>query len=328
MKILRHLKQKSALVASSILIGATLAAPAYSFPDKTVTIVVPYAPGGATDASARLIAQALQKKAGVGFVVENVPGAGTTIGAARVARSTPDGYTLLWGGLSSNVIAPRLYEKLPFNPKTSFEPITTIAAQPFLIVTKANSKFKTLEELLSAAKANPDKINFGSPGQGSSPHLNSELLLTAVRAGGVHVPFRGASPALTALVAGDIDFMSDTPTAPMPLIKAGQLRALAVTSKGRLAELPDVPTVSESALRGFESSTWFALFAPKGTPQAAVMKLNELVKSVLDDSEVRAQMNRAFFSIQYSSPAELAKRIDLEGATWDALIRDKKLRLE
>lgn len=301
---------------------------AQAYPERSVTLVVPYAPGGATDSSARLVAQALQRRTGASFVVENVPGAGTTIGAARVAKAAADGYTLLWGGLSSNVIAPRLYEKLPFNVRTAFEPVATVAAQPFLILTKADSPYRRLEDLTAVAKAQPGKINFGSPGQGSSPHLNSELLLASVGAIAVHVPYRGASPALAALLAGDIDFMSDTPTAPMPLLRAGQLRALAVTSRTRLPELPEVPTVAESGVPRFESSTWFAVFAPRGTPEAVVQRLSDLIREVLDSADIRQQMARAYFSVLYENPSTLARRVDVESVVWEGVLRERHITAE
>ena len=177
---LRVLLAGRCIVLACAALGLAPVASAQGYPERAVTLVVPYAPGGATDASARLVAQALQRRTGVPFVVENVPGAGTTVGAAKVAKAPPDGYTLLWGGLSSNVIAPRLYDRLPFNARTAFDPVATIAAQPFLVLTRAGSSWRTLAELLAAAKAAPGRINFGSPGQGSSPHLNSELLLAAV----------------------------------------------------------------------------------------------------------------------------------------------------
>ncbi len=318
------------LLAGAVLaIGTALAGTcnAAGYPDRPVTIVVPYAPGGATDASARLVAQALQKQTGGNFIVMNVAGAGTTIGSAKVAHSAPDGYTLLWGGLSANVIAPRLYSGLSFDPVTSFEPVSMIASQPYLVLVNATSPLHTLNDLVAKAKSEPGKLNFGSPGQGSSPHLTTELLMKETGITALHVPYRGAAPALTALVGKNIDFLVDTPTAPVPMIKAGQLRALAVTSAKRLPDLPDVPTTQESGLPGFEAYTWFALFAPHGTPANVVAMLNKAVNTVLKDPQVRARMAKSYFTPEPSTPAQLAQRVKSDTAKWAGIISEKNIHI-
>lgn len=310
-----------ALVAG---VGSALA----EYPERPVTIVVPYAAGGATDASARLMAQALQKQTGGSFVVENVPGAGTTIGAARVARATPDGYTLLWGGLSSNAMAPNLYTKLTFDGLESFAPVSMVASQPYVLFVSANSPIKTVADLLAKAKAQPDAFNFGSPGQGSSPHLMTELFLDAAGIKAQHVPYKGAAPAMTGLLGGEVQMMFDTPTAPLPMFKAGRLRPLAVTSARRLAELPDVPTLQESGLSGLEANTWFALFAPRGTPAAVVTRLNEMTRKALSEPAVLEQFAKAQFTPEPSTPQALAQRVTAESAKWRRIIKDKSISLD
>ncbi|MDB5852415.1 MAG: hypothetical protein JWR22_456 [Herminiimonas sp.] len=319
-----------ALAAAVLSTPVAIAAPAFAadYPSRPVSIVVPYAPGGATDFSARLVAQALQKQSGGTFIVENVPGAGTTIGAGKVARAVPDGYTLLWGGLSSNAMAPNLYSKLGFDGIKSFEPISMIATQPYVLIVGAGSPYRTLAELTAKAKAAPGKLNFASPGEGSSPHLTTEMILKATNISAQHVPYKGAAPAMTALIAGDVDFFVDTPTAPLPMIKAGRVRPLAVTSAQRLPELPDVPTMQEAGLAGFEASAWFALFAPRGAPADVVAALNKMVNTVLKDPAVVARMSQASFNVAPSTPTELADTVKSESAKWGKIIKDRNIRLE
>jgi len=305
------------------------AAPAWSadFPNRPVTIVVPYAPGGATDASARILAQALEKQTGGNFIIENVPGAGTTIGAAKVARADPDGYTLFWGGLSSHAMAPNLYPRLSFDPVTSFEPISMTASSPYVLAVNAKSPYRNIGELIAKAKAEPGKLNFGTPGQGSSPHLTTELFLSAAQISAQNIPFKGAAPAMTSLIAGDIDFMVDTLTLPVQMSKSGRVRLLAVTSAQRVPELPDVPTMKESGL-AVEAATWFGLFAPKGTPADVVAALNKAINAALKDPAVIARMNQSGFDATPSSPAELAQTVKSENEKWGGIIKAKNLRLE
>lgn len=314
-------------VTAAAAFSASIAMAA-GYPERTVTIVVPYAPGGATDAGARLVAQALQKQSGISFIVENVPGAGTTVGAAKVARAAADGYTLLWGGLSSNVMAPQIYAKLPFDAASAFEPVSMIATQPYMLVTQANSPFRNVADLVARARAEPGKLNFGSPGEGSSPHLTTELFLAESRITALHIPYKGAAPSLAALIAGDTSFMFDTLTAPMPMIAAGRLKALAVTSSRRLPELPDVPTLQESGLAGFDAYTWFALFAPRGTPADVVNTLNRMVTEQLRDPALRAQMAKSYFTTAASTPAALGNTVKAETAKWAAIIKAKNIRRE
>lgn len=306
--------------------GASIHAAPY--PERTVTIVVPYAPGGATDASARLLAQAFQKQSGGTFVVENVAGAGTTIGAAKVARAAADGYTLLWGGLTSNAMAPHLYAKLSYDGINSFAPISLIATQPYVLFVNARSPITKLGDLIAKARAEPGKLNFASPGEGSSPHLTTELFLNATKLSIQHVPYKGAAPAMTGLLAGDVDMMVDTPTAPLPMIRAGRLRPLAVTSKQRLPELPDVPTMQESGLADFEAATWFGLFAPRGTPPEVIAALNRMATAALKEPAVLEQMKQASFTPAPSTPEQLGDKVKAESAKWNRIIKEKNIRLE
>jgi tripartite-type tricarboxylate transporter receptor subunit TctC len=315
---------------AAFTIHAFAAAPAYAqgYPTRTVSIVVPYAPGGPTDATARIVAQSLQKQSGGIFIVENTPGAGTTIGTAKVAKAAPDGYTLLWGGLSSHAMAPHLYQRLSFDPHKSFEPISTVASSPYVLVVNVNSPIRTVAELIGKAKAAPGKMNYASPGEGSSPHLTTELFLSESKIEAQHIPYKGGSPAMAALLSGEVDFVIDTLTVPMPMIKSGRVRALAVSTAKRIPEMPDVPTLQESGLAGFEAATWFAMFAPKGTPSDVTTALNKMVNAALKDPAVVSRMAQAGLHPMPSTPDQLSEMVTSENAKWGKIIKAKNIRLE
>lgn len=324
-----RLRQKLACVVASAILSALGTSALAAYPDKPVTIVVPYAPGGATDSTARILAQALQARAGQSFIVENAPGGGTTLGAGKVARASGDGYTLLFGGLSANVLAPQLYSKvINFDPKTAFEPVAQVASQPLILVVNSESSYKTLDDLLTAARAKPGQINFGSPGAGSAPHLISELFLMEAGIEAQHIPFRGAAPSLTALIGGEIDMFMDTPTAPMPHVEGGKLRALGITSREPVAELKGVPTIHEQGVRDFEAYTWFALYAPKGTPPDIMDRLNAWVNEALNDEQVRQQMTRVYLYPAPGTRDALQQYTQAERNRWAQIIETKNLKSE
>ncbi|MEN3364755.1 MAG: putative tricarboxylic transport rane protein [Burkholderiales bacterium] len=309
---------------------AAAPAPAYaqSYPTRTVSVVVPYAPGGPTDSTARILALSLQQLSGGTFIVENVPGAGTTIATARVAKAAPDGYTLLWGGLSSHAMAPHLYQRLPFDPQGSFEPVSLIASSPYVLVVNANSPIRSVAELLAQAKAAPGKMNYASPGGGSSPHLTTELFLSRGKVAAQHIPYKGGSPAMAALMSGEVDFMIDTLTMPMAMIKAGRVRPLAVSTAKRITAMPDVPTLQESGLAGFEAEAWFALFAPKDTPPAIIASLNRMFNDALTDPATVAKLSQAGLEATPSTPGQLARIVRSENEKWGRIIKAKNIRLD
>jgi tripartite-type tricarboxylate transporter receptor subunit TctC len=315
---------------AAFTVQAVAAAPAFAadYPTRSVSIVVPYAPGGPTDATARFVAQSLQKQSGGTFIIENTPGAGTTIGTAKVAKAAPDGYTLLWGGLSSHAMAPHLYQRLTFDPHTSFEPISMVASSPYVLVVNVNSPIRTAAELIGKAKAAPGKLNYASPGEGSSPHLTTELFLSESKIEAQHIPYKGGSPAMAALLSGEVDFVIDTLTVPMPMIKSGRIRPLAVSTAKRLPEMPDVPTMQEIGLTGFEAATWFAMFAPKGTSQDVVNALNKMVNVALNDPAIVSKMSQAGLNATPSTPAQLSQTVKSENAKWGKIIKAKNIRLE
>ncbi|MGV3654787.1 MAG: Bug family tripartite tricarboxylate transporter substrate binding protein [Noviherbaspirillum sp.] len=306
------------------------AAPALGagYPERPVNIIVPFAAGGPTDAVARILAQSLQKQSGGSFLVENVPGAGTTIGAARAARAQPDGYTLFWGSSSSLAIAPHIYSKIAYDPLNSFDPVSWVASTPYVMVVRPDSPAKTIADLVARAKAAPGKMNYASAGLGSGPHVVAEMFLNATGISIQHIPYKGGSPAITAVISGDVDFYFDTPTTPIPLVKANRLRALAVTDTARQAELPDVPTMQESGLSGVEAHAWFALLAPHGTPKEIVNQLNKMVAVALKDPAVLEQMAKGSFNPASSTPEKLGQTIKAEHERWGKIIREKNIRVD
>ncbi|KAF1024053.1 MAG: hypothetical protein GAK30_00072 [Paracidovorax wautersii] len=264
------------------------AAHAASYPDRPIKLVVPWSPGGATDVIARVIGQHLGQALGQPVVVDNRPGAGGNIGTAAFVREKADGYTLLMGTSSTNAVNPSLYSRLPFDPVKDFEPVIHIATVPNILVVPAASPFKTLDDVIRAAKAAPGKINYGSAGSGSSQHLAGSMLVKATGLQLIHVPYKGSGPAAADLMAGHLDLMIDTGS--MPHIKSGTLRALAVAAPRRLPTLPNVPTFAEQGIKGFEASAWYGIMAPAGTPAPIVQRLNTEINAILKTPEVAQRL--------------------------------------
>lgn len=297
-----------------------------AYPDKPVTIVVPYSPGGGTDATARIMAEALQEITGNTFIVENLPGAGTTIGAGKVARAKPDGYTLLFGGLSANVLAPQIYQNVASFSHEDFETVGFVASQPLILVVNGKSKYQTLDDLIKEAIEKPGTLNFGSPGQGSAPHLISELFLAEAQIDAVHVPFKGAAPALTALLGENIDFFLDTPTAPMAQVQANNLRALGITAADPAKGLEDIPTMHSQGMPNFEATTWFAFYAPKDTDHEVLESLNSLINTALSSERVMKLMTSSYLYPEQKSRQALQEFTDSERSRWVEIIKAKNLQ--
>jgi tripartite-type tricarboxylate transporter receptor subunit TctC len=311
------------------LAGVSTVSLAQNYPSKPVTLIVPFAAGGATDMIARVMARALSQQSGQQFLVENLGGAGATIGTGKVAASQPEGYTLLLGGSSALVIAPHLFPNLKYDPFTSFEPIGKIASSSYVLVTRTDSNFQTYEQLVSHARKNPGKLNYGSPGEGSALHLTIELMKERSKFTATHIPFRGSAPAWTALLAGNVDFIIDSPSGAMPMIKSGKVRALAVTSLNRDSELPEVQTLNEKGLENFDCQAWFAMVAPKGTPASVVGTLQQFVARALVDPEVQATLKSAgFVPFTSQEPSALATAIRLEYDRWGSTIKANQIKLQ
>ena len=263
---------------------------AQAYPAKPVKLVVPFPPGGSLDMAGRLIAQKLTDLWGQSVVVENKPGAGGNIGADAVAKSPADGYTILLGALSTHAVNPSLYKTMPYDAAKDFAPITLIAVTPNVLVVNAASPVNNVKEFIAYTKANPGKLSFGSGSNGSAGHLAGELYKVETKTDSVHIPFKGGAPATQALLAGDTQFMFDNLANAMAQVKAGKLKALAVTTALRSPLVPDLPTMAEAGLPGFDISTWYGLFAPAGTPPAIVAKWNADVTKILNSPDVRDKL--------------------------------------
>jgi tripartite-type tricarboxylate transporter receptor subunit TctC len=298
------------LVAAGIIFTmvASTTAPARDYPDRTVTIVVPYAAGGGLDVFARQLAQRLSERLGKPFVVENRTGAGTTIGSTYVARAAPDGYTLMLGTSTPFAINATLHKNLGYDPGNDFAPIVLTSNAPFLLVVNSALPIKSVADWLTWVKSQPGKLSYGSAGAGSPQHLSMELLKAMTGTSIAHVPYRGDALALNDLVAGHIPMQFAEPTPALPLMRAGKVRALAVSSTTRLAPVPDVPTLAEAGVPGFNFVSWQMVVAPAGTPKDIVDKLHRELKAIIASPEVQQEYDKTGrIAVDSPPPDELLK---------------------
>ena len=310
---------KTVIAASAALIfgtcNAIAADPAKTFPDKPIRMVVGFAPGGAPDIIGRLVGQKLGERLGQQIVVDNRPGATGNIGAEIVARSTANGYTLFMATVSV-AISPNFYKSLPFDPVASFTPVSRVAIVPLLVVVHPSLPVKSIRELIAHAKSKPGVLNYASVGTGSPQHLSGELFKSTAGVNLVHVPYKGGGPATAAILSGESHlFFAGMPPA-LPHARAGRLRALAVSTAKRSPSAPEVPTVAEAGLPGFEADNWHGVLAPRGTPQAVVAKLNREIVAVLAQEEIQKQLINAGAEGVSSSPEAFAKFIRAETGKW------------
>jgi len=294
---------------------------ATGFPGKPVRIVVPFPPGGSTDLLARRIAEKLTVTWGQTVLVDNRAGAGGTIGADYVAKSPPDGLTLLMGVTGTNAIAGSLYPKLPYDAVKDFAPVTQVVSSPLVLVRNPSFPARTVQELVAMLKAKPGSVSFGSPGSGTSMHLTGEMFKQAAKVSLVHIPYKGSAGALQDLMAGQIETMFGDFLVVWPQLQANQLQAMAVTSKQRHKMLPNVPTIAESGYPGFEALSWQGLFAPAGTPQAIVEQLNRDVNKALLEPDVQDYFGSRGFALGGSSAAEFKTFIEGEVRKWGAIVK-------
>ncbi len=306
-----------------------------AWPNKPVRIVVPFAAGGTTDILARAIAPELQRVFGQPFVVDNKPGAGGNNGAAEVAKSAPDGYTILMGTVGTQAINPSLYPKMPYDAVKDFAPVTLVAGVPNVVVMNPASaqkyKVNSIADLFRAARANPGKLNVASSGNGTSIHLSAELYKSMTGTFMLHLPYRGSGPALIDLIAGNTDLMFDNLPSALPHIKSGKLKALAVTSGARSVALPDVPTVAEAGgalLRNFEASSWFGLLAPAGTPVEIVNRLQQETAKALALPAVKDRLVSQGAIPGGGTPAEFAKMIEVETKKWAQVVKASGAKID
>lgn len=304
---------------------AAASAVAFAYPDKPVTLVVPFPPGGSTDAIARVLAQELPKKLGGTWIVDNKPGATGTIGAAFVKRAPADGYTLFVSSLGPFVIAPHLIKGVQYDALTDLDPITVAVQAPNVLVVPANSPYKNVAELLAGLKKTPGKVSFASSGNGSSDHLSAELFWQQTGTTGLHVPYKGGGPAINDLLGGQVDSAFVNINSIIQHIKAGKVKALAISSEKRSPLLPDVATLQEQGVKGAEVQSWQAVAGPKGLPADVKAKLQAAVAASLNDPAVKEKLLAQGFEIVANTPDQFARFQAAEYAKWKNLIETRKI---
>ena len=315
------------MLAAAALVAFAGSVVAADYPTKPIKLIVPFPPGGGTDILARNVANYLGSANKWTVVVDNRAGAGGNIGVDAVAKSAPDGYTLVMGQTSNLAISPSLYSKLNYDPVKDLEPIALVGSSPIVIVVKADSPYKTLADLIAAGKAKPDTITMASPGNGTVAHLSGVELMKATGAKFTHVPYKGAAAAIPDLLGGNVDFyLSSVPTL-QGQIASGKVRGLAVTSAKRAPILPNVPTVGES-VKGFESNTWFGILAPVKTPKAIIDTLNAAINKALQDPAVKKAIENEGGEVLGGTPEQFAKLIKSDLAKWGTLVKESGAKVD
>ena len=320
---------RRALIVSLAAFSPVLAyaQPVASYPSKAIRIIVPFPAGGTTDLLARILGQRMTTAWGQPVLVENKPGAGSTLGADMVAKSPADGYTLLMGA-AHHTIAQSVYAKVPYHFGRDFAPVSIIAMVPNMVVVNAAVPARTIEEFVALAKAQPGKLNYGTAGAGTAHHLIGEMFKLRAGVDLQHIPYKGSAPAVADLLGGQVQVMFDTVTSGLPQIKAGKTRALAVTTAKRSAALPDVPTLSETVLPGFDVGTWFGILVPTGTPPAIIEKIRAEIDQMVKSPEIRKQFLEMGAEPVGNTPAQMAAQIKSELAAYEALAKQIKLVVE
>jgi tripartite-type tricarboxylate transporter receptor subunit TctC len=319
------------IAAAAALAAIVLAAPAFAqkdFPNRTVTLTVGFAPGGGTDTAARIVAKKITEDLGVSVVVENRAGAGGEIAAQQIALAAPDGYTIHLSSVGPLTVAPAMNAKLSYNPKRDIAPITMGVIFPNVFVVQSSSPYKTLADFVAAGRKDPGKITYASSGVGGAGHLSGELFMKEAKMDMVHVPYKGGGPAMADLLGGRVDMYPAVPSTALPHIKAGKLRALATTGLKRSAMLPDVPTVAEQGYPGFEAVNWYAFVAPAKTPKEILDFWNKELVKVLNDPEVKKQLDQQGLEPAPGTREELARYIDRETEKWGRIVREAHITAE
>ncbi|MFT3956690.1 MAG: tripartite tricarboxylate transporter substrate binding protein [Piscinibacter sp.] len=306
-------------------LALALIAPAHAWPEKTITIVVPFPPGGSTDTLARSVGAKMQEKLGQTVIVDNKAGATGTIGAALVKRAAPDGYTVLVSSLGPFVIAPHLIKNVPYDAGKDFDLLTVAVQAPNVLVVPAASPFKSVADVIAALKKTPDKLSFASSGNGSSDHLTAELFWLQTGTSGVHVPYKGGAPAISDLLGGQVDASFQNINAIIQHVNGGKLRALAVTGAKRSALLPSVPTLAESGVKDADVYSWQGIAAPKGLPADVKAKLHAAIVAALNDPGVKPKLLEVGFEIVANTPEQFAAFQAAENTRWKQLIETRKI---
>ena len=318
----------TSLLFLAAALTAAPAALAQTYPTKTVRMIVAFPPGGTTDILARATAQKLTEAFGQQVVIDNRPGAGGNIGTELVARSPADGYTLLASPGSTLTSNPAVYAKVPFDTVRDFAPVTIIAEVPNVLIVHPSLPVKTVKELIALAKARPGQLAYASTGAGQSTHLSAELFKQMARVDMIHVPYKGSAPALTDMVAGQVTVMFDNMPSCLPFVKAGRLKAIAVTSTKRSPTTPELPTVAEAALPGFDVTVWFSVLAPANTPRDIVARLNGEIVKALKAPDMRERLSQQGAEPVGNTPEEFAGVIKRDLAKWSKLVKDANIRLD
>ena len=312
---------KCLAVASACTLAATPLALAQSYPTKSIRLICPFPPGGAVDIASRAIANELSKTIGQQVVVENKPGAGGNIGGAEAARAAPDGYTIFMTTSGISAINPALYSKMPFDPNKDLAPVSALVSLNNVLVVHPSVAAKSVTEIITMAKAQPGKMTYASSGSGTSIHMSGEMFKHLAKVDILHIPYKGSSPALTDMLGGQVMMMFDNIPSALPHIKSGKLRALATTGAKRDATLPDLPTIAEAGVPGYESGVWFGLLVPAGTPRDIVAKLNaEAVKGTKSPEFVK-RMTDLGYNIIGSTPEQMTEMLKTEVNTWGPIVK-------
>jgi tripartite-type tricarboxylate transporter receptor subunit TctC len=308
--------------------AAPLFAQTAAFPNHAIRLIVPFPPGGGNDNVARPIAMKAAELLGQPIIIENKPGAGTTIGADTVAKSAPDGYTILIGSIGSHVLAPYLYKKLPYDPVKDFAPVSLLATAPNILVTGKNARISTLADLVRTARAEPAKLTYASPGIGTPAHLAAEIFKRQADINLLHVPYKGGANYLPDIIADRVDVVFDTTTSSIPFLKSGQTKALAISRKSRLPDLPDVPTFAEAGYPNYDTGSWYGLFAPAGTPQPVVDKLSQAFAQALRDPAVNKLLTGLGADPVGGTPAAFTDFLRGETAKYGQVMKDSAITAE
>ena len=313
--------RKALAVAACVLLGAVSAHADESYPSHPIRLIIPYAVGGSTDQIGRLVAKSLAQRLGQPIVVENRAGAGGSVGHDFVAKAPADGYTLLFSAAGPLTVTPHMYAKLNYDPIKSFVPITLVATQPLLLVVRPDLKVHSVGDLIAVAKAKPGRLSYGSFGTGSAAHLAGEYLKALTGVDMVHVPYNGSGPALVALMAGQIDLMFDVFSTSAPLVKSGKLRAIAITSTERSPEFPQVPTMQQAGVAGFEAGTWFGLLAPADTPKAIIDRLSKETNAALGEKALRDILAQQGATVRGGTPQQFQAYFLAEYDKWGKIVK-------
>ncbi|UXC37896.1 tripartite tricarboxylate transporter substrate binding protein [Cupriavidus gilardii] len=324
--------RRLAIAAAAIPLSIAATAPSSAwaaFPDKPIRMVVPFAPGGGTDLIARAMGVTMSEDLGQPVIIDNKPGGGTIIGTEAVAKSAPDGYTLVMATIA-HAVNPSLHRKLPFDTDKAFTPVMLVGRSPNVLVVKPDSPIKTVQDLIAAARAKPGKLNYASQGAGTSAHLAGELFKSMAKVDLIHIPYRGAGPAITDLLGGQVDMMFATAAAVAPHLESGKLRAVAVTTaqRSQAPGLSKVPTIAESGVPNYAADSWYGLFAPAGTPPAVIARLNEAARKAVQTESFRKRAEQEGLNIGGGTPEEFGRYVKGESQRWSKLVKQANITVD